>query len=103
MRDGFGIFGTVTRIRKLSLLLVMMLRIPNSHMSIQSASEAINRDPPSILHFSRSVSVNQPAVQPSSKVFFSVLFSSVLTPVLLYISACYLEQLGNSDFVMTWG
>ena len=29
MRDRFGIFGTVTRIRKLSLLLVMMLRIPN--------------------------------------------------------------------------
>jgi len=29
MRDRFGIFGTVIRIRKLSLLLVMMLRIPN--------------------------------------------------------------------------
>ena len=31
MRDRFGIFGTVTRIRKLSLLLVVMLRIPNKH------------------------------------------------------------------------
>ena len=30
MRDRFGIFGTVIKIRKLSLLLVMMLRIPNS-------------------------------------------------------------------------
>jgi len=30
MRDRFGIFGTVTRIRKLSLLLVVMLRIPNT-------------------------------------------------------------------------
>ena len=30
MRDRFGIFGTVTRFRELSLLLVMMLRIPNS-------------------------------------------------------------------------
>ena len=27
--DRFGIFSTVTRIRKLSLLLVVMLRIPN--------------------------------------------------------------------------
>jgi len=30
MRDRFGIFSTVIRIRKLSLLLVMMLRIPNN-------------------------------------------------------------------------
>ena len=30
MRDRFGIFGTVTRFRELSLLLVMMLRIPNT-------------------------------------------------------------------------
>jgi len=30
MRDRFGIFGTVIRIRKLSLLLVVMLRIPNT-------------------------------------------------------------------------
>ena len=30
MRDRFGIFGTVIRFRKLSLLLVMMLRISNS-------------------------------------------------------------------------
>ena len=30
MRDRFGIFGTVIRIRKLSLLLVVMLRIPNN-------------------------------------------------------------------------
>ena len=29
MRDRFGIFGAVIRIRKLSLLLVMTLRIPN--------------------------------------------------------------------------
>jgi len=29
MRDKFGIFGNVIRIRKLSLLWVMMLRIPN--------------------------------------------------------------------------
>jgi hypothetical protein len=29
VRDRFGIFGTVTRFRELSLLLVMMLRIPN--------------------------------------------------------------------------
>jgi len=33
MRDKFGIFGTVIRIRKLSLLLVMMLRIPNNGQS----------------------------------------------------------------------
>ena len=33
MRDRFGIFGTVTRFRELSLLLVMMLRIPNSNTS----------------------------------------------------------------------
>jgi len=32
MRDRFGIFGTVTRIRKLSLLLIMMLRIPNTQL-----------------------------------------------------------------------
>jgi len=32
MRDRFGIFGTVTRFRELSLLLVMMLRIPNRCM-----------------------------------------------------------------------
>ena len=32
MRDRFGIFGTVTRFRELSLLLVMMLRIPNKHL-----------------------------------------------------------------------
>ena len=31
MRDRFGIFSTVIRIRKLCLLLVMMLRIPNRH------------------------------------------------------------------------
>ena len=31
MRDRFGIFGTVTRFRELSLLLVMMLRIPNNN------------------------------------------------------------------------
>ena len=31
MRDKFGIFGTVTRFRELSLLLVMMLRIPNKN------------------------------------------------------------------------
>ena len=31
MRDWFGIFGTVTRFRELSLLLVMMLRIPNKY------------------------------------------------------------------------
>ena len=30
MRDRFGIFGTVTRFRELSPLLVMMLRIPNN-------------------------------------------------------------------------
>jgi len=30
VRDRFGIFGTVTRFRELSLLLVMMLRIPNT-------------------------------------------------------------------------
>ena len=30
MRDRFGIFGSVIRIRKLSLFLVMMLRIPNN-------------------------------------------------------------------------
>jgi len=29
VRDRFGIFGTITRFRELSLLLVMMLRIPN--------------------------------------------------------------------------
>ena len=30
MRDRFGIFGTVIRNKKLSLLLVMTLRMPNS-------------------------------------------------------------------------
>ena len=30
VRDRFGIFGTVSRFRELSLLLVMILRIPNS-------------------------------------------------------------------------
>jgi len=30
VRDRFGIFGTVTRFRELSLLLVMILRIPNN-------------------------------------------------------------------------
>jgi hypothetical protein len=30
MRDRFGIFGAVIRIRKLSLLLVVTLRMPNS-------------------------------------------------------------------------
>jgi hypothetical protein len=30
MRDRFGIFGAVIRIRKLSLLLVMTLRMPNN-------------------------------------------------------------------------
>jgi len=29
MRDRFGIFGAVIRIRKLSLLLVMTLKMPN--------------------------------------------------------------------------
>jgi len=32
MRDRFGIFGTVIRIRKLSLFLVRMLRIPNNNL-----------------------------------------------------------------------
>ena len=36
VRDRFGIFGTVTRFRELSLLLVMMLRIPNSMHKIYS-------------------------------------------------------------------
>jgi hypothetical protein len=31
MRDRFGIFGAVIRIRKLSLLLVMTLRMPNTY------------------------------------------------------------------------
>ena len=31
MRDRFDIFGAVIRIRKLSLLLVMTLRMPNKH------------------------------------------------------------------------
>jgi len=31
VRDRFGIFGTVTIFRELSLLLVMMLRIPNNN------------------------------------------------------------------------
>jgi hypothetical protein len=35
MRDRFGIFGAVIRIRKLSLLLVVMLRMPNSHHTLQ--------------------------------------------------------------------
>ena len=41
MRDRFGIFGTVTRFRELSLLLVIMLRIPNiplTHGAHTSAS-----------------------------------------------------------------
>jgi len=39
MRDRFGIFGTVIRIRKLSLLLVMMLRIPNNGEKFYGNSE----------------------------------------------------------------
>jgi hypothetical protein len=31
MRDRFGIFGAVIRIRKLSLLLVVTLRMPNNN------------------------------------------------------------------------
>jgi hypothetical protein len=31
MRDRFGIFGAVIRIRKLRLLLVMTLRMPNTY------------------------------------------------------------------------
>jgi len=32
MRDRFGIFGAVIRIRKLSLLLVVTLRMPNNYL-----------------------------------------------------------------------
>ena len=39
MRDRFGIFGTVTRFRQLSLLLVMMLRIPNSELTQESQEQ----------------------------------------------------------------
>ena len=39
MRDRFGIFGTVTRFRELSLLLVMMLRIPNNGDAVELADE----------------------------------------------------------------
>ena len=35
MGDRFGIFGAVIRIRKLSLLFVMTLRIPNRHLKSQ--------------------------------------------------------------------
>jgi len=35
MRDRFGIFGAVIKIRKLSLLLVMTLRIPNNKAEIK--------------------------------------------------------------------
>ena len=35
MRDRFGIFGAVIRIRKLSLLLVMTLRIPNNLLPVK--------------------------------------------------------------------
>jgi len=41
VRDRFGIFGTVTRIRKLSLLLVMMLRIPNTWHRGRGFGEAL--------------------------------------------------------------
>jgi hypothetical protein len=34
MRDRFGIFGAVIRIRKLSLLLVMTLRMPNNYQAL---------------------------------------------------------------------
>ena len=39
MRDRFGIFGTVTRFRELSLLLVMMLRIPNTQRLADRAAQ----------------------------------------------------------------
>ena len=38
MRDRFGIFGAVIRIRKLSLLLVMTLRMPNKRQLQQFGS-----------------------------------------------------------------
>jgi len=37
MRDRFGIFGAVIRNRKLSLLLVMTLRMPNSYAQVGGA------------------------------------------------------------------
>ena len=42
MRDRFGIFGTVTRIRN-CLLLVMMLRIPNTWLGESRAKFTIEK------------------------------------------------------------
>jgi len=41
VRDRFGIFGTVTRFRELSLLSVMMLRIPNTTVKSQALVDFI--------------------------------------------------------------
>ena len=41
MKDRFGIFGTVIRFRELSLVLVMMLRIPN--IALASDVAALSR------------------------------------------------------------
>jgi hypothetical protein len=44
MRDRFGIFGAVIRIRKLSLLLVMTLRMPNSQLSRYTGRVLVARE-----------------------------------------------------------
>jgi len=51
MRDRFGIFGTVARIRKLSLFLVMMLRIPNNYeRDDRILPFKVNKDPSILLN-----------------------------------------------------
>jgi len=61
MRDRFGIFGAIIRIRKLSLLLVMTLRMPNkeylhdfNHLS-RYAPEFVSTDAKKIASFKRGL------------------------------------------------
>ena len=44
MRDRFGIFGTVIRTRKLSLLLVMTLRMPNNDVEFDETNGSQEED-----------------------------------------------------------
>jgi len=67
MGDRFGIFGTVIKIRKLSLLLVVMLRIPNRCHSF----------PEAICDFGASVNIMP-----------KVIYQKILNDPLLYTNMC---------------
>ena len=75
-------------------------------MAAQSASDAVNRDPPRTFAFlALRFSQNQPTVLISSKVFLLVPFSSNLAPVFLSNSArsprtCYSTVLFKFKFVL---